>query len=97
VRVAAGPSAVVAFRIWCTIAALTAVAVILVLAPTHRLSDAVIYTLVIVDFISIGLVTRDERALWAPVAFAASSSAAWYIDFLSTDADDGPSTAWFSG
>jgi hypothetical protein len=65
---------VVSPRIWLTIAALTGVAVLLLVAPTYRVSDAVIYALVIADFIAIGLIARDARALWASVAFAAGSS-----------------------
>jgi thiamine transporter ThiT len=79
----------VSLRIRLTIAALTGIAVVLVLVPTYRVADWVMYALVVADFVAIGLIARDARALWASVAFAAALSVAWYISFFSTEADDG--------
>jgi hypothetical protein len=89
VRAASGTTEVVSPRIWLTIAALTGVAVVLLAAPTYRVPDSVIYALVIAEFIAIGLIARDARALWASVAFAAAVCVVWYVNFFFSDADDG--------
>jgi hypothetical protein len=79
----------VSLRKWLTIAALTGVAIVLVLAPPYRGSDWLLYALLIADFIAIGLIARDARALWTSVGFAASCCVAWDVEYFSTNADDG--------
>jgi hypothetical protein len=77
------------FATWVTIAGLTALAVVVLVAPLSPLSDSVIYAVVIADLIVVGLIAGDARGLWASAAFAACVCLAWYIQFFATDADSG--------
>ncbi len=45
--------------------------------------------LVTADFVAIGLIAGDLRALWAAVAYATCLCVAWYVVFFATGADSG--------
>ncbi|HEY6886365.1 MAG TPA: hypothetical protein VI300_01260 [Solirubrobacter sp.] len=71
------------------IAALTALAAVVLVAPVPGVSDRVIYAAVIADLIAVGLIAGDVRGLWASVAFASCLCVAWYVFFFTTHADSG--------
>jgi hypothetical protein len=74
---------------WAAVAALTALAVVVLVAPLLPVSDSVIYGVVIADLIAVGVIAGNARGLWASVAFAACTCVAWYVQFFATDADSG--------
>jgi hypothetical protein len=76
-------------RTWVTVAALTALALVVLVMPLPRVSDWVVFAAVIADLIAVGLIAGDPRGLWAAVAFAACLCVAWYVYFFATHADSG--------
>jgi hypothetical protein len=73
-----------------TAVALTAFAVVVLVAPLPRVSDRVIYAVVIADLVAVGLIAREWRALWAAVALATCLCVVWYVQFFAADnPDDG--------
>ncbi len=74
---------------WVTVAALTALAFGVLVAPPMPGSDSVIYAVVIADLIAVGLIAGNPLGLWAAVALATCVCVAWYIKLFATDADSG--------
>ena len=79
----------VSLRVWVVVAALTGLAVAVLVAPIPGPSDAVFFALVAADFVAIGLIAGDVRALWAAVAYATCVCVDWYVVFFATGADSG--------
>ena len=76
-------------QVWVVVAALTGLAVVASVTPVPGPSDAVFVALVAADFVAIGLIAGDVRALWTAVAYAACLCLAWYVAYFATRADAG--------